>query len=372
MKKILTKSLAFSSVALLLLSACKKDGALVTSNGGKAGTLNASATTVVLNKALLDSGTSVINFNFTAANYGFSAAVTNTLQIDPVGDNWANPMSVTLGIKTFTQAYTTADFNNLLLKLKLPAGVASPVNVRIKHSISSTVAPIYSNVVALTVTPFNLASWLYVPGAYEGWSFPGPSADSLESATGNGIYTGIINFTAGNNQFLITPAQSWSNKYATNSGAATGTSVSYPVTYNGPNNFYAPTAAGQYLVTFNTNTNTLTVAPADFYSLIGSSTPGGNWSTDLYLKFINDGSNNWVGTFPMLAGEYKFRMDGQWNTSWGPGATAGSAVSSGATGDGNIPLSPAGNYTFTFTQPPTLYWRYGIRNNYLYPGKAIR
>jgi len=55
MKKVLTKFLAFSGVALLMLSACKKDGALVTSNGGKPGMLTASTTTLVLDKTKLDS-----------------------------------------------------------------------------------------------------------------------------------------------------------------------------------------------------------------------------------------------------------------------------------------------------------------------------
>jgi len=355
MKKFLTKFLAISGVALLLFPSCKKDGTLVTSNGGKAGTLTASVATLPLDKTKVNDTSKVIHFTFSAANYGFSAAVTNTLQIDAAGDNWAHPTSVTLPTKVLSMGYSTFDFNNIVLKLNLAAGVASQVMVRVSHSISTNVAPVYSNVLSLTVTPFNLTSWVYVPGAYEGWSFPGTNADSLVSVTGNGIYTGIINFTANNNQFLIVPAQSWSNKWATTSPGVNPTtpSVTYPVTYNGPNNFYAPTTPGNYLITFDSNANTISIVPADFYSIIGSSTPGGNWSTDLFLKFINDGNNNWVGTFPMLAGEYKFRFDGQWNTSWGPGATAGTAVTSGAVGDGNIPLSTAGNYTITINQPPT-------------------
>jgi hypothetical protein len=180
----------------------------------------------------------------------------------------------------------------------------------------------------------------------------------LISVTGNGVYVGIINFSAGNNQFLITPAKNWNNKWATSAPAAnpTGTSVTDAVVYNGPNNFYAPVAAGNYLVTLNTNTNQITIQPADFYTIIGSAPPGTAWNNDYPMKYLNDGSGNWVATnVPMIVGEYKFRQDAQWTNSWGPTTTAGTATDNGPTGDGNLQLTTAGNYNLTFTMPATAY-----------------
>jgi hypothetical protein len=361
MKKRLTKFLAVSGIGLLMLPACKKDGALVTSNGGKPGTLSASTTTPVLDKTKLTDTTSVINFKFTTPNFGFAAAVTNTLQIDPVGDNWANPMSATLGAKVLSQSYSTANFNSLLLKLNLVGGVQAHVNVRIMHSISTTVAPVYSNVVSLTVTPYNLASWVYVPGAYEGWSNPGPAEDSLLSATDNGIYTGIINFTAGNNQFLIVPVKgSWATKYATTASAGTGNSVSYPteLVASGGNNFYAPSTAGQYVVTLNTNNNTLTVAPADYYTVIGDAAQG--WSTDIPMKFVNDVNQSWAVTLPLVSsGSFKIRLDDAWGSSWGipnsGSAGYGVAGTLNDSSNGNIPVPSNGTYTVTFGIPISVF-----------------
>lgn len=358
MKKGIINILAVCGVALSLLPSCKKEGMLATSNGGKAGTLTASTSTLVLDKAKVSDTSSVINFSFTAANYGFSAAVTNTLQIDADGDNWANPTSFVMSNKVYSQGFSTPDFNNLVLKLNLPVGVASKVNVRIAHSISADVAPVYSNVLSITVTPFNLTSWVYVPGAYEGstWPNPGPMEDSLVSVTGNGIYVGIINFPNGANQFLITPKKNWDNKWATSAPATnpSGTSVTYPVVYDGPNNFTAPVAPGYYLITLNTNNNTISIVPADYYSITGSAVAG--WGVDTPMKYINDGNGNWVANnVAMSANEFKFRQDDQWTNSWGPGASAGTAVSSGATGDGNFVVTAAGNYNFTFNAPATPY-----------------
>ncbi|MFI5140099.1 MAG: SusE domain-containing protein [Sphingobacteriales bacterium] len=350
MKKFLTKFLALSSVALLMLSACKKDGTLVTSNGGKAGTLAASTTTPVLDHTKLGDTTAVVRFTFTKADYGYSAAITNTLQIDAASDNWANPTTAVLPVGTFSQGYSTAVFNNLVLKLNLPAGTASQVVVRIAHSLSANVKPVYSNVIALTVTPFNLTSWIYITGAFSGWQNPGPNEDSLISVTGNGIYTGIINFNAtggGANQFLLLPAKKWDHKYATSDN----TTPSSTITYDASNNLNAPAANGQYIVTANLKTNTISFAAADYYSIIGSATPGGNWSTDMFLKFVNDGNNNWVGTFSLLAGQFKFRQDGQWSNSWGDVSPADGINATDSNG-GNINAT-AGTHTVTFNMAPS-------------------
>jgi hypothetical protein len=220
------------------------------------------------------------------------------------------------------------------------------------HSVSAQVAPIFSNVLTLTVTAFNLTSWVYVPGAYEGWANPGAQEDSLVSVTGNGVYVGIINFTAGNNQFLVVPVKNWNNKYATNDNVNPGkTNASYSVTYDGSNNFAAPTTPGYYLVTLDINKNTMTIVQADYYSIIGSATPGGNWSTDLWLKYVNDGNGNWVGSFTLLPGQFKVRQDGQWTNSWGTSSTAGVLTDSNGGNINNV----AGTGTVTFNMPATPY-----------------
>lgn len=354
MKSLLNKILTLGGATLLVLSACKKDGAVITATNGTSGTLNASATTLVLSNTKLTDPTIVETFTFTQASFGYTAAITNTLQIDVATDNWANPYSVSIATNVLTQAFNTSDFNNALLKAGAKGNVSSQVNVRVKSAIGPNTF-VYSNVVTLTVTPFNLKSWLYVPGAYEGWNNPGPAEDSLYSATGNGIYIGIINFTAGNNQFLVTPKKTWDNKYATND--ATG-STSSNVTYNGPNNFYAPSAPGQYLVTLNLNTNKITFALVDYFSIIGDAAQG--WGNDVDMKYINDGNGNWATTLPLVStGAFKVREDHDWTWSWGvpKSGTDGFGVANtlNDNNNNNIAITPSGNYYVTFAAPITLY-----------------
>jgi hypothetical protein len=280
----------------------------------------------------------VINFSFTQADYGYSAVITNTLQIDMAGDNWAKPTAVTLGAKVLSQGFSTADFDALLLKLGLPGGVASQVQVRVAHAISTSITPVYSNVVGITVTPFNLTSFVYVPGAYQGWN--PATADSLLSATSNGIYTGIINFTAGNADFKITPDK---NPAFANSYGSTNNST---IIYNGGNNITSP-IVGLTQVTVDLNAKTITfTAVQSYYSIIGDATPGG-WNTDTDMKYDN-GNQVWAVTAPLTAGGgFKVRRNHDWGISFGLPATADGKTLTSTNGN-NIPVTVTGNYKFTF------------------------
>jgi hypothetical protein len=368
MKKILLNVLAISSVTLLMLSSCKKNDVLVTSNGGKAGTLTANVTTLPLNKALVNDTTTVIRFSFQAANFGYNAAVTNTLQIDADGDNWAHPTLVGLNSRTYSQGYSTMAFNAILLKLNLPAGVASKVNVRVANAIStaSTVPVAYTNVLSLTVTPFNLTTWIWVPGDYEGWAnnantAGAPHMDSLVSVTGNGIYTGIIDFrgyagSTGTLQYKLIPVKgSWNDSWGTFDKGTTNTTIVYDGANDG--NLWVPTAK-PYLITVNTNTNTITAVACDWYSLLGDAIPGSNWSVDTELKYINDGNNVWSVTGLAMTVDlppndgFKMRQDDSWNDSWGTASAAGMLTNASGV---NIGIATAGNYNFSVTIPPSAF-----------------
>lgn len=316
MKSIFLKSMAFSLIALSLWS-CKKDETKAVATSGTGGALQTSATSVVLDKSKLTS--TVVTFTLTDANFGYQAAVSNTLQLAVKGSNFAAPKEAILDAKATTKAYNGLDFNNLLLALGIPTTANTDVEVRIKSSISTSTAPVYSNVVTISAKPFPLTAWIYVPGNYQGWN---PStADSLISATGNGVYTGIIAFDG--DKFKITPAKKWDIAY----GDAGNGKIS---TTGGDINSISK-GAKQLVVDLNANTFTLTPL---VWSIIGNAVPGSNWSVDTDMKFINDGKNSWTITTPLTAGELKFRLNHDWGTSIGDGA-------------GNVVIASAGTYKLT-------------------------
>ncbi len=330
MKSIILKSLAFSFIALSLWS-CKKDETQAVANAGTGGSLKSSASTVVLDKTMLSN--TVITFSLTNANFGYQAAVTNVLQMAVKGTNFANAKEAILTANATTKTYNGLDFNNLLLSLNLPTTSNSDVEIRIKSSISTTMAPVFSNVVSLSAKPFPLTAWIYVPGNYQGWN--PATADSLVSVTGNGVYTGVIAFDGGN--FKITPAKKWDIAY----GVAGAGKIS---TSGGD---ISSLSAGAKQLDVDLNNLTYTITPL-VWGIIGNAIPGSNWAVDTDMKYINDGKGTWKVTVALTAGEFKFRKNHDWGTNYGGNA------SGALTGD-NIAVSTAGNYTITLDIPNNKY-----------------
>lgn len=323
MKSLILKSILFSLMAIVLWS-CKKDEAPVVATAGTPGSLQASATTLVLDKTMLS--TNVVTFTMADADFGYQAAITNTLQLSVKGQNFAadKTKEFTLEPKVKSKSYNGFDFNNLLLALNLPTTSSSDVEIRVKSSISNALSPVYSNVVTINARPFPLTAWVYVPGAYQGWDIL--KADSLISPTGNGVYTGVINFVAANSEFKITPAKKWDVSYGDGGGGK--------LSKTGGN--LKNTAAGPQLLTVDLNKNEWTIAPASRWSIIGDAVPGSGWFLDTDMKYINDGKGQYALTTNLLVGEFKFRRNYDWGTTIGNGAA-------------NIKVTTAGNYTLILT-----------------------
>lgn len=338
MRTLITKTLALGSMVLLVLSACKKDGQLVSvgATPNTTAVLSASTTTPALVKANLTNN--AITFTTTTPTYGYSAVVTSVLQFDTKGDNFATPKKeVTL--TGLSQAYTVQELNNILLAMNLPTGTAAQVEVRVKSSLSPTVGISYSNVLTITATPFALISYVYVPGAYQNTDvakqWQPTTADSLVSPTGNGVYTGWVYFFAGG-KFKVTPAKNWNASYGdAGSGkiSLTGSDITAPGT-------------GLYLVTVDLNANTITTASADHtWSVIGDGAK--DWSTDINMTFNQNANAYQVTTALVASGQIKFRADHDWALSLG-NVTPVTGVLTSNNGS-NISIPSNGNYLISLS-----------------------
>lgn len=327
MKALFTKIFLLSIMSMMIWS-CKKDEVRVTATDGKAAVLTASSNTLVLAKA--DAAKTAVTFTLTAPDYGYDAAVTSTLQLGVKGANFANAKEFGLDANTLTKSFTVLDFNALLLAMNLKTGLTSDVEARIKSSISPQVAPVYSNVTSLKVTPYALVSFIYVPGDYQGWN---PStADSLISATSNGIYEGVINYAPGGSfEFKLTPEKKWDLAYG-DAGAGKLTST-------GGSNLKVP-AAGSYKLTANLNTLEFTAVKYS-WGLVGNSPAGSDWGggPDIAMKYDN-GKQIWSVTANMGVGEFKFRLNSDWGTNYGDTGDNGSIENGGD----NIKITVAGSY----------------------------
>ena len=341
MKTVLTKFLAISGVALLMLASCKKDEVKVVATNGTPGALQASSTTIVLTKA--DIANTAVTFTLTNANFGFKAAETNVLQIDVKGDNFATPKEFTIGSGSKTQAFSVPDFNAILLALNLPTGVASQVEARFKSQISATTPAVFSNTVDLTVTPFALISYLWVPGTYQntdassGKQWQPATADSLVSPTGNGVYTGYVHFVAAG-EFKVTDTKNWNTAKAY--GDAGGGTIS-----SSGGNLKAP-GTGLYMVTVDLNANTIAYKINDhLWSIIGDGAKGWDPGDDVDMTFNQNNNVYQVTTALSSTGAIKFRADHDWGLNYGGTAPLAPLVVNG----GNLPVPSSATYQVNLT-----------------------
>jgi hypothetical protein len=322
MKSTFLKTLAYSLIVVSLWS-CKKDEDRVVANVDAAGTLTASSTTIGL--SIQDAAKTAVTLTFPEAKVtGYQIPVTNTLQFDLKGNNFTTAKEMVT--TTTTYSTTVSDLNKMMLSLGATIGKPAELEVRLKSAAAPNV-PTYSNVVTLSATPYLASAWVYVPGAYQGWT--PATADSLISLTGNRIYTGMIAFTEGNLEFKINPAKNWDVSYG-DAGSGTFSTTG--------GNFKTPTA-GVKQVTFDMTNNTWKIEAPITWGVIGDSTPLG-WNGDTDMKVTNDGKGLvYTVTVNLIPGAIKFRYNHDWGVNLGG---SGGTLTDG--GD-NIAVTAAGNYT---------------------------
>lgn len=325
--KIKINSLVALSALVLLLWGCEKDEEKLMLKIGQPPVLSATADELVLTVDEVDND--AVTLNWDAVDFGYDAAVLYTLEIDTAENNFATPFNVALGSSPM-KTFKVGELNNLLLRLKYGSDVAHDVPMRIKATVSGLVDPVYSNTHLVKVTPYSTVSYIYVPGAYQGWN-PG-SAPALRSLSSNGIYEGIISFFGDNQSFKFTANRNWDLNYGGGDGAGTlaegGADLSVPT-------------ADSYRLTADLNNLTWS---HELYSwgIIGDATPGG-WDADTNLTYDAE-QGVWKITTPLTPGKIKFRLNNEWGTNYGDDDTSNNVLNaSGA----DISVASGGNYLIT-------------------------
>lgn len=311
MIKKIVNLLFLPALLMLLMVSCEKDGTMVVATSGTQPGLTASA--ITLNYTEADTAKTAVTFTRTTSDFGYDAAVDYTLEFSAKGTNFEKVTSYTMSETSID--FTVKDFNALVLGLKYSAGVKDTVYARVLAEAADSLF-IYSDVVKITVTPYAAKRvipypFLYVPGAYQGWSPGGDVIAKLYSPDKNGQYEGCVNLPDADNPFKLTPAPNWDNSY----GMLTATTM----TYDGGGNFDIA-GAGYYLIKANTNTGTWS-ATLQNWGIIGDVN---GWAGDIQFEF-EDSAQVLVKTVELPVGGLKFRANG---------ATQGWAINYGTEDDG--------------------------------------
>jgi hypothetical protein len=370
MKATLKNSFLLLISSGVMWSSCVKQDlkALVNPGGPLQFNTSISNPTIVLLQANASSnlGSTPGTFFWNAADFGYKAAITYTIQFTRAGSNFATAATTELTIGSqLSRNITVRDFNAKMLDI-IPFGVPSAIHARLKADVGSGVAPIYSNIITnivvtayLDIVNYTFPQAIYIAGNYQGWN-PGAApkiVDKSASGTTGSNYEGYINFTDGPpHEFKMVKGDNWG---AGDFGSAGGNNLGN----GGPNLQLGAQTAGVYLIRANTQNMTWSNYKIDTWGIIGDATPGG-WGASTPMTF-NPADGSWSITTNLSAGEVKFRANNDWAVNFGddhnpPGVVRDNKPDYNGT---NIPIAVTGNYTLVLNIGIAGNYNYTIRKN---------
>lgn len=278
--------------------------------------------------------TDFTEFTWTEADFGYQAAITYTVEIDLVGNNFAE--TAVLGpTRELSVKETVGLVNNILLARGLPADFENELEVRVCAEISDNVESFCSDPIRLTINPFPAAidyPFLTVAGNYQGWNETDTTRVVFSRKSDN-IYDGFIYFPIDNALYKYVQGLSWDDNWG-DEDPADGV-----LEYLGfGNDIPIPDGAGMYFLTADLNSLAHSAVKTS-WAVIGDATPGG-W--DAGTEFVWDEEREVLSvTLDLVPGELRFRANGSDDINFGDNFNNGTLE---ADGD-NIPVTEAGNYT---------------------------
>lgn len=359
MKATLKSSMLLLIASAAIWSSCTKSKdvkAYLTP--GAAPMFNTTITTLVLTQP--NAATNAGSFSWSAADFGYKAAITYTIQLCKGGTNFASSATTTeIAVGTALSKTVTVGELNAKMQEIITDGVPTQIDARVKADIGSGVAPIYSNVVKMTITSYlDIVSYgfpdaMNIAGNGQNPQWDPPTSPQICKVRNGGYsgYEGYVLFNAGSPEFKMVRGNNWG---AGDHGSA-GPGL---LTANGGPNLTLPSGGagltGLYRIRANTTTLTWGYYKVNTFGIIGSATPGG-WGASTAMTF-NPANGSWSITANLVSGELKFRANDDWAVNFGDN---NNPIDNKPEYDGsNIPVAAAGNYTITLN--------IGIGGNYSY------
>jgi len=273
-----------------LLSSCEEDGDLVYIDENPTPPAIVAMPDLTLER---NNGTDTLEFVCTPVDPGFQASASYFLEAGPAGENFADPIVILTGVQGNSFKITVSDLNGILLK-KFPGDEVSSVDFRLRSVLvvdAGTGAPgtgsdpfeFSSATETASVTLYGLPRLDLLNSGVD---------QKIESALGNGEYTGYVKLDAAMPFMLLDPDSNM--EY----GGSGGTLV---VDGDGIN----VDASGWHILTANTNELTYSTE-AYMIGLVGSATPNG-WDTPDQKMDYDAKTGTWNITIDLIDGEIKFR-----------------------------------------------------------------
>jgi hypothetical protein len=192
------------------------------------------------------------------------------LEVDTVGANFKSSRKQEIAIaKDLSKTYTVKEFNGIFSRMELRENVAQQIEFRIKSTLGATgAAPLYSNVIRITVTPYlDVAvpipptGELYITGnaMASDWTNSPPASQKFTKVS-NTEYTITVPLTSGKFYKFLSTQGAWQPQYGGKDadGGDLGFNMGLPG-QSDPDAIPTPSSAGNYKITVNFRTGKYTV-----------------------------------------------------------------------------------------------------------------
>ena len=308
------------------------------------------------NDLILDSNfpsNPALTINWSSATYTVPVEVKYELQMSATETFETSEVLANTTQSQTVATFTTLEMNNAAKKVGLVPDVAQKMYFRVKSFVGDNSLSQFSNVTALTITPYIAKPtydytdlFLIGSAAIGNWDnlLTNSSLLPLLKTSTVGVYTHTGLFKTGTDVGfkMILEKGSWDAQFGK------GTVDGQLSTDGGSGNITVP-SEGYYKLTVDTNNLTYTlvkidnpVATYDVVSLYGTATG----DADIQLTKSTFDSHLWIATGVNLkTGVFKFRANNAWDVNWGTNAEFfGVATSNGA----DIPVSADWKYDVYF------------------------
>ncbi len=233
-------------------------------------------------------------FVWSSATFGEDVAITYTVELDMAGNEFGDPQILGSVIGENQLSVSVESLNNAALAAGGEAFTEGAFQVRVKASVNDTFEPLYSNVAAISVTPYvSVIPSLYfvgAPQAYYGLNAWDNTTAIEMRYIGDGItkvYEAYVKVGAADGFKFIGQQGSWDNgNYGTIGGAQDGNLQND----GGSGDIKVAETDGDGFYYIQVNIDDLTYKAVKMnWGIIGAATPGGwDGETPMTYDFANN------------------------------------------------------------------------------------
>jgi hypothetical protein len=231
-----------------------------------------------------------------------------------VGDG--EPVLLKEGLTETSYSTTVDELNEAVIA----AGGAEDAEVPVKFIVEAVCESLPNGVEAaaaeMTVKTYvsTFPEVLYIPGSHQGWD-PKTAPTIALSSKVKGYYEGIVNLTTADNsdvEFKFCVIPDWGGDFGgkVTVGGKDGVYVSAEGTVGVSDNIKVP--SGKYVIKLNKKFNTISMVSIASVGIIGTAV--GGWGDEIPMTW-NEQTNVFTVETALVPGEYKFRLNNDWDFS---------------------------------------------------------